>query len=86
LSQRKFILNILEIVGKQNMDDLDTGLLLEDIKSFHDRVEKGKYYDHWGRDEKTHNEKLYRIKPSRGHRTFEGFIAYNLNCKAKSRH
>lgn len=37
-SERKIILNILEIVGKQNMDDLDTGLLLEDIKSFNDRV------------------------------------------------
>jgi len=45
-TQRKFILNILEIVGKQNMDDLDTGLLLEDIKSFHDRVKSGKYYNH----------------------------------------
>ncbi|KJS46195.1 hypothetical protein [Desulfosporosinus sp. BICA1-9] len=58
-SQRKFILNILEIVGKQNMDDLDTGLLLEDIKSFNDRVESGKYYDHWGWDEKTHREREF---------------------------
>jgi len=58
-SQRKIILNILEIAGNQNMDDLDTGLLLEDIKSFHDRVESGKYYDHWGWDEKTHRERQF---------------------------
>jgi len=58
-SQRKIILNILEIVGSQNMDDLGTGLLLEDIKSFHDRVEGGKYYDHLDWDEKTHREKEF---------------------------
>jgi len=47
-SQRKVILNILEIVGDQNIDDLDIDLLLEDIQSFYDSVESGKYYDHWG--------------------------------------
>lgn len=58
-SERKIILNILENDGKQNMDDLDTGSLLKDIKSFYDRVESGRYYDHWGWDEKTHREREF---------------------------
>ena len=58
-SERKIILNILEIVEKQNMDDLDTGSLLKDIKSFSDRVKSGKYYDHWDWDEKTHREREF---------------------------
>ena len=58
-SERKIILNILGIVEKQNMDDLDTGSLLKDIKSFSDRVKSGKYYDHWDWDEKTHREREF---------------------------
>lgn len=58
-SERKTILNILEIVGNQNMEELDTSSLLEDIKSFYDRVESGKYYDHWDWDKETQKEREF---------------------------
>ena len=58
-SERKTILNILEIVGNQNMEELDTSSLLEYIKSFYDRVESGKYYDHRDWDKETHKEREF---------------------------